>query len=94
MRALPPGALVLCDMPPAFANDDAVLIAEKLDAFLLVVEQGVTTASQVKDTIKFLSPTPCLGTVLNRFEGGLGNSYGYGYGYGGKYDAYYSSKKD
>jgi protein-tyrosine kinase len=27
-----------------------------------------------------LSPTPCLGTILNRYRGGFFDAYGYGYG--------------
>ena len=54
-------------MPPIFADDDAVLISHRIDAFLVVVEDGRTTRKQVRDTIRMLSPTPVLGTVLNRY---------------------------
>ena len=75
-------------MPPIFADDDAVIISHRLDAFLVVVEDGRTTRKQVKDTIRILSPTPVLGTVLNRYRSQLfGDEYGYGMSYG--YGAYY-----
>jgi Mrp family chromosome partitioning ATPase len=84
-------AIVLCDMPPAFANDDTMIAIQKLDAFLMVIDSGRTTRRQVQDTMGLLQPTPCLGAVMNRYNGGLMASYGYGYGYGSKaYDAYYS----
>ena len=86
MRALPADAIVICDLPPVFANDDAMLISAKLDAYLLVVEDGVTTKKQVRDSMRLLAPTPCRGTVLNRYNGGFGDDYGYGYG---KYERYY-----
>jgi Mrp family chromosome partitioning ATPase len=89
MRGLPDKAIVLCDLPPAFANDDAMIITQQLDAYLLVVEQGQTTQAQLRDTVRLLNPAPCLGTVLNRYQGGFGDSYGYGYGYNDKYDKYY-----
>lgn len=89
LHELPDDAVVICDLPPVFANDDAMMIAQKLDAYMLVVEQGVTTKKQIKDTMRLLDPTPCLGTVFNRYEGGFGDPYGYGYG--GKYEKYYSS---
>jgi len=91
MRALPGEAISICDLPPAFANDDAAIILREIDAYLLVVEEGRTTAKQVRDTIELLRPAPCVGTVLNRYHGGLGSDdYGYGYGSQRGYDAYYS----
>lgn len=91
MRALPADCICLCDLPPAFANDDAVIVAEKIDAYILVVEEGVTTRKQVRDTFTLLQPAPCLGTVLNHYRGGLlGDDYGYGYGQSQKYAEYYS----
>ena len=92
MAQLPDDCLCICDLPPAFANDDTAIALEQLDAFLLVVEEGKTTTRQVKDTIKMLAPTPCIGTVLNRYNGVIGgDDYGFGYWSQGKYDAYYSS---
>lgn len=88
MRALPDNAIVLCDLPPAFANDDTAVICEHLDGFLMVVEQGVTTRKQIIGTREMLQPTPCLGSVLNRYDGGWSDPYGYGYG--DKYSGYYT----
>ncbi|ARS27325.1 chromosome partitioning ATPase [Sphingomonas sp. KC8] len=91
MRRLPENSLCICDLPPAFANDDAAIMAQKIDAYVLVVEEGTTTRKQVRDTISLLTPTPCIGTVLNRYQGGLiGDDYGYGYGQSQKYAEYYS----
>jgi len=85
-RALGDDAIVIFDLPPVFANDDAMLVAEQLDGILLVVEQGVTTKKQLQSSMQLLHPTPLLGTIFNRFTGGSGDPYGYG----GKYDGYYS----
>ena len=91
MAALPDNCLSICDLPPAFANDDASIVLGQIDAYLLVVEEGKTTARQVRDAVKVLSPAPCLGTVLNRYNGVIGgDDYGFGYRGQGKYDAYYS----
>ena len=80
-RALPAGHVVVCDLPPVFANDDAAIVAEKLDAYLLIVEAGQTTAKQVRDSMNLLAPSVCAGTILNRYHGGVvGDDYGYGYG--------------
>ncbi|MFT3975960.1 MAG: CpsD/CapB family tyrosine-protein kinase [Sphingomonas bacterium] len=80
----------LCDLPPAFANDDASIVVQQIDAYLLVIEEGKTTARQVRDAIEVLSPAPCIGTVLNRYHGPIGgDEYGFGYWTQRYYDAYY-----
>lgn len=88
LRALSEKATVLVDLPPVFADDDAMLIAEHLDAYLLVVDAGRTTKKQVKEALAMMQPISCIGTVLNRYQGGLMDPYGYGYGYG-SYAQYY-----
>jgi len=35
-----------------------------------------------------MQPTYCIGTVINRYRGGLTDPYGYGYGYGAYQDYY------
>jgi len=91
MRDLPDDHVSICDLPPAFANDDAAIVLQQLDAYLLVVEEGRTTARQIRDAIKLLAPAPCIGTVLNRYNGVIGgDDYGFGYWTQGKYDAYYN----
>ena len=80
LRALPSDIIVICDLPPVFASDDALLTAAHLDSYVLVVEYGRNTEGQVRESIAMLSPTPCLGTILNRYRGGFFDAYGYGYG--------------
>lgn len=93
MRSLPENTICLVDLPPVFANDDAVIVAQKIDAYLLVIEDGSTTRKQVRDSFRLLSPAPCIGTVLNRYDGGIASDdYGYGYGESGKYSEYYSRR--
>lgn len=82
-------AVVLFDLPPAFANDDAMIALAQLDAFVLVVDSGKTTRRHVQDVLGMLYPTPCVGSILNRYRGGLGDSYGYGYG-SANYGKYYN----
>jgi len=88
LRALPPRSVVIIDMPPIFADDDAVIVGQHLDGFILVVEDGKSTRKQVLETIRLLSPTPFMGAILNRYRSQLfADEYGYGfaYGYGGYY---------
>lgn len=89
LRLLPEDAFIICDLPPVFANDDTMVIMQKLDAYMLVVEQGITNERQVRDTVRMLDPSPCLGSVLNRYESGFSDPYGYGYG-----SKYYSKYYD
>lgn len=91
MRAVPAPAVVLCDLPPVFANDDSMIIGELIDGYIMVVEDGVTTAKQVKDSMRLLGSVRCFGTVLNRYiKGFSGGDYGYGYGKGNGYSDYYN----
>lgn len=73
-------SIILFDLPPAFANDDAMLILGQLDAYIMVIDSGKTSAKQVQEVLAMLNPVPCIGTVLNRYSGGFGDDYGYGYG--------------
>lgn len=91
MRSLDEHYICLCDLPPAFANDDASIVLQEIDAYLLVVEEGKTTARQIRDTVEALRPAPCMGTVLNRYRNALGSDdYGFGYATQRSYDAYYT----
>ena len=90
MKSLPDNAICICDLPPVFANDDAAIIAPKLDCYLLVLEEGRTTRKQVKDSMNLLAPAACGGTILNRYYGGLiHDDYGYGYGHAAGYGEYF-----
>src|SRR3546814_2174061 len=77
LRERSEAATILFDLPPAFASDDAMIILEQLDGYVLVVDSGKTTRRHVQDVLGMLQPTPCIGSILNRYRGGLGDSYGY-----------------
>jgi len=78
------------DLPPAFANDDAAILAAKLDGYLLVIEDGRTTKKQVQDALQVLPAGKCVGTILNRYKGGIfAEDYGYGYGQQDAYSGYF-----
>lgn len=89
MRGLPEDAVVICDLPPTFANDDAMTVGRHLDAYMLVIEQGTTSKKQLENAMRLMSPTPLAGTVLNRYVGGFADPFGYGYGYSANYRNYY-----
>ena len=85
-REDPDHPTVICDLPPLFVSDDAMLIAKHLDGVIMVVEQGVTTKKQLETSLQLLKPVKLIGTVFNRFEGGFGDPYGYSDAYGSYYN--------
>lgn len=85
LRTYADDGIVICDLPPLFVSDDALLVAKHLDGIVMVVEQGVTTKKQLEASLKMIYPTKLVGTVFNRYAGSLGNPYGYD----GSYGAYY-----
>jgi Mrp family chromosome partitioning ATPase len=77
MRRSDPNNLFICDLPPVFANDDAVATMAYLDAYILVSEEGLTTERELKDSVDALGRQRLAGVVLNKFRGGM-VSEGYG----------------
>ena len=70
--------LLILDLPPVMASDDAINIAQLIDAYLIVVSAQTTTAKQVKEASAMLAPARCLGSVLNKYAGVPFDTYGYG----------------
>lgn len=77
MRRLPSTAIVICDLPPAFVGDDALTVIGKLDAYIHVVDEGITPKRQAEELRSMMKPATCLGVVLNRYNGRWNDSYGY-----------------
>jgi Mrp family chromosome partitioning ATPase len=79
----------IVDLPPVFANDDAVTTMARLDAYIIVAEEGRTTQREVKDVINLLGPQRLAGVILNKYRAGMVSE---GYGFDSYYAAgYYSS---
>lgn len=81
VRAAVGDGIAVFDLPPVFADDDALIATQQLDGYLMVADSGITPAKQLADAVSRLQPAVCLGTVLNRHNGNLLDRYGYGYGY-------------
>ena len=58
--------ICIIDTPPAVIHDDIMLIAPAVDGVIMVVQEARTSKSALVNTIKSLSPTPVIGSVLNR----------------------------
>jgi Mrp family chromosome partitioning ATPase len=71
--------LILVDLPPIVSPDDALVVAPRLDALILVASEGVTPRADLRKALKLLSGFPIAGLVLNRSTE-ADQTYGYGYG--------------
>lgn len=91
MRQSGPESLFICDLPPVFANDDAVATMAYLDAYILVSEEGLTTEREIKDSVEALGRQKLAGVVLNKFKGGMLSD---GYGVDSYYAAGYGARQD
>jgi len=60
--------IIIFDLPPVLASDDVLVSMEYFDAALLVVEEGENTPEDITKSLKLLSGTHLLGTVLNKAE--------------------------
>lgn len=69
------GRIVIFDLPPVMIGDDVVAFAPRLDALLLVVEEGGTDAQVFSRTVDLLDGVNVIGTVLNKSEE-VSRSYG------------------
>lgn len=58
--------IVLLDLPPVLVTDDALVVAPKIDAFLVVASEGVTDRLELAKALNLLSEFPLAGVVLNR----------------------------
>ncbi|MEA3150917.1 MAG: protein-tyrosine kinase [Gammaproteobacteria bacterium] len=72
--------IVLIDLPPVLVTDDALVVAPKIDAFLVVASEGLTARADLAKALDLLSEFPIAGVVLNR---AAETTPGYDYGYEG-----------
>ena len=61
-----PERIVIFDTPPLLGCDDSAVLAPKMDACLLVVEEGKTTYSELDSAIEKLGDIYLAGYVLNK----------------------------
>ena len=70
--------IIIFDLPPLFAADDALLFMPHFDAALFVVEDGKNTADELQHSMYILEQTNLLGLVVNKSRQPVPN-YQYGY---------------
>ena len=79
----------ICDLPPVFANDDASIVMESLDGYVIVVQDGKTTQREIEAAIDMLGQERLAGVVLNKYRGGLVSE---GYVIEDRYAQYYARR--
>jgi Mrp family chromosome partitioning ATPase len=62
---------VLFDLPPVLAASDTITLSQLAEAVVLVVQQGITTATQVEAALAELEGREVLGVVLNRADSSI-----------------------
>lgn len=58
--------VILFDLPPVLESSDAMAFIPNADATLLVIEEGRTQESDLKQTFELLQSSEIIGTVLNK----------------------------
>lgn len=71
--------ICIVDTPPAILSDDLLLIARNVDGMLVVAEEGRTVKRALREVLRTVSPTPIVGTVLNRSISQSTRRIDYGY---------------
>lgn len=83
IRAVASNPIVLIDLPPVLVTDEALLIAPRVDAMLLVVAEGYTRRDSLEQARNLLAEFNFAGVILNRSSSASASS-GYYYNYGRK----------
>ena len=60
--------IVIFDSPPVLNSDDAMVLLPQVDCILLVVANGMSTESEIEETLHHLPKEKLLGVVLNKVE--------------------------
>jgi protein-tyrosine kinase len=61
-----PDSIVLLDLPPVNVTDEALVVAPRVDAMLLVVSEGKTQRSDLERALGVLSDYRVAGVIINR----------------------------
>jgi Mrp family chromosome partitioning ATPase len=72
-----PNRIIVFDLPPLLATDDALSFLPQVDAALMVIGEGRTHREDLLRCLELLRDTPVLGTVLNGSRGERSAEYAY-----------------
>ena len=77
IREITPDPLVLVDLPPLLSTDDAIIVAPKVDAVLLVLSEGNSRRDNAAKALDLLSEWKLAGIVLNKSHSTVRDYYSY-----------------
>lgn len=60
--------IIIFDLPPLLATDDALAFVPNVDCVLMVVGNGMCSKSEIEESMRLLSSQNFLGTVLNKSD--------------------------
>jgi capsular exopolysaccharide synthesis family protein len=63
-----PDRTVIIDLPPLFNGDDAIAVLPQIDCVLVVVANGVSSRTDIKEILRLLPGSELVGTVLNKAQ--------------------------
>lgn len=78
IRARYESRIVIFDLPPVLSADDTIAFLPQIDCVLMVVGNGMSTKSEIEDSLLHLSSANLLGVALNKEESERSN-YNYYY---------------
>jgi Mrp family chromosome partitioning ATPase len=80
IKSISASPVVLIDLPPILVTDEALLVAPRVDATLLVVAEGRTRRDSLARAKQLLAEYTVAGVILNRSSENFGTDAYYGYG--------------
>jgi len=66
IRSDPSEPIIIIDLPPVLAADDALAVAPIIDSLLFVVAEGETKRADISHSLELLRDVELLGVVLNK----------------------------
>lgn len=60
--------IVIFDLPPILAADDAIAVLPKIDCVLMVIGNGMSNKREIEDSMRHLPDANLLGVILNKSE--------------------------
>ena len=86
-----PDTMAIVDLPPVFANDDAITVMSRLDGYIMVAEEGKTRQRELLSALDLLGRDRLAGVILNKYRAGMVSE---GYGFDDYYAAGYGVDDD
>ena len=71
--------IVIFDLPPLLATDDAMIMLSQVDCVLVVVGNGMVSKTDLEESMRYVDQDKLLGTVLNKEKMSQSQRDGYDY---------------